>query len=568
MSKKQKIVAVSVLAALGFAVYANTLWNGMFWDDYDFILHNRYVQNFEFGKFFTENVIAGAGFGSNYWRPVLLTVFSIEYQVFGNWAAGYHLVNFLFHVADALLLLFIIYSLFKNYWLALLTSVIFVVHPLQTEAVSYANSLGDSLSVFFMLLGMWFYLKDRRILAILMYPLALMSKETAIVMPGLVGLIEMTGYLTPSLSDIGEGVRERLGGLFKKLWPYFAIAGIYIALRATSLNFINTFNLYNEANPFTDSILVRIYTFFHSLVIYFGLMFWPRHLYIERTMDFATAISASVLAGGLIFIALLVLVFFFRKRMSAVSFGILWFFIALAPMSNVAVPINGLLYEHWMYLPLVGIFFALLAFLYRITKVLKIEKIGFGLFIVIALAFAGRAVARNFEWHDAIGFYTQTLRYSPGSYRVNNNLGMAYADAKNYAIAEKYYQLAISIDPKNPVAHYNLGNNYRDGGKNFLAIKAYEKAMEVDPDFPFVYSALVNVYSMEKEYAKARALLATHLEKYPDQIETFISLGQVAIAQGDYAGAMAYLEKALAADPGNTAAQSLYIQAKAKLPPS
>ena len=91
-------IAVIVLIFLGLAFYANTLRNGMFWDDNDFILNNAYVQSFSFVKFFSENLIAGAGFVSNYWRPVLLTVFSLEWHLFHNFAAGYHFVNMATHI--------------------------------------------------------------------------------------------------------------------------------------------------------------------------------------------------------------------------------------------------------------------------------------------------------------------------------------------------------------------------------------------------------------------------------------------------------------------------------------
>jgi len=153
---------VLLLIVLGFSLYANSFQNQMFWDDDDFIINNQYIKNWRyFPKYFSENVIAGAGLVSNYWRPMLLTLFSLQWHLWKNWTPGYHFVNTSFHVANAILLFFILFYIFKNYILSILASLIFLAHPLQTEAVTYVSGLGDPLSVFFIFLGILFYLKFR-----------------------------------------------------------------------------------------------------------------------------------------------------------------------------------------------------------------------------------------------------------------------------------------------------------------------------------------------------------------------------------------------------------------------
>ena len=108
--KQNKILAACLgLSTIGFILYANTLGNQMFWDDFDFILNNQYVHDWQYiPKYFSENIIAGANFVSNYWRPVLLLVFSIEYHLWSSNPIGYHLVNMLFHIADVVLIFFLL----------------------------------------------------------------------------------------------------------------------------------------------------------------------------------------------------------------------------------------------------------------------------------------------------------------------------------------------------------------------------------------------------------------------------------------------------------------------------
>jgi tetratricopeptide (TPR) repeat protein len=516
LSKKYFILIISLFVIIGFALYANTFQNQMFWDDNDFILNNQFIKNWQyFPKLFSENVIAGAGLLSNYWRPILLCVFSIEWHLWKDWAPGYHFVNTSFHIIDAILLFLILFYIFKNRWLALLTALIFLVHPLQTEAVTYVNSLGDSLSVFFIFLGILLYLKFRLyFLSFLMYILALMSKETAIVMPAFIFIADFF-FLSSSQRELS--LKEKLKTAVKTIWPFLILAGVYILLRITVLNFINTFNLYDEENIFTSNFYVRLFTFFKILTIYFRLLFWPANLHMERSVEIATSLfSLSVIFGGLIFLGLLVLAFTKFKRFPILSFGILWFFIGLAPTSNLLVPISGLLYEHWLYVPMIGVFLILIWLGIIIGKKYKIQKPLLVIFIILLILLSIQTINRNRDWRDPIIFYNQTLKYAPDSYRVINNLGMAYADKGAHEQAEKLYKRAINLDPTNPVAYHNLGNTYKETNKKDLAIENFQTAIKLDPKFIFSYNALLSIYLEDKEYEKAQELYEKIKYYYPD----------------------------------------------------
>ena len=513
-------LVVLVFIATGFVIYGNTLANQMFWDDFDFILNNLYLRDWQYlPNFFSENVIAGAGLMSNYWRPVLQIVFSFEWHTWGDFAPGYHFVNIIFHITDAVLLFFVLNLIFKKKWLSVVTALVFLVHPLQTEAVSYVNSLGDSLSVFWMLGGTWFYLKylenaNRQYyyVSAFFYILALMSKETAIIMPALLALAHFFVFA----KEIAVG--ERAKKIAKEVWPFLLMAGIYILLRATSLNFINSFNLYNEQNVFTSSIFTRIFTFFHILTIYLGLLFWPVGLHMERMVSVSTSLfSGPVILGALIFLGLLTLAIWNVRKYPILSFGILWFFIGLAPTSNIAVPINGMLYEHWLYFPMIGIALIIIWLGTRIFEKFHQTKILFITLLIISIsALSVLTIKRNRQWHDPIVFYNQTLAYTPGSYRVLNNLGMAYADAKDSAKAKETYEKAIATDPKNPIAYHNLANIYRDAGEKSQAIEIYEQAISLDSKFMYSYSALIDLYLKEKNYPKALEYLKKAQELQPE----------------------------------------------------
>ncbi len=493
----------------------------MFWDDNDGIINNIFIQDWQyFPKYFSENLIAGANLLSNYWRPMLLSIFSLEWHIWASWATGYHFVNTSFHIADAVLLFFILIHLFRNRRLAILTSLVFLVHPLQTEAVTYVSGLGDSLSVFFVFSGLLFYLKFRASgiqkwssgfygLSIIMYVFALMSKETAIIMPGLIFICDF--FLLGR--NIQLTIREKLKTAFSAVWPFIAIAGAYILLRATALNFINTFNLYDEETVFTSNLHIRLFTFFKTLTIYFGLLFWPVGLHMERSVEIATSLnSVPVITGGLIFLFLIAISISQFKKFPILSLGFLWFFIAITPMSNIVVPINGLLYEHWLYLPMVGIFLALIWLGMRVAGKYNLQKVLLGIFILFLLFLGVLTLDRNKEWRDPITLYNQTLLYSPDSYRVINNLGMAYSDSGEYEKAENMYKRAITLEPSVQVAYHNLGNLYRDNGKIDLAIENYKTAIELSPRFFPSYSALMSLYLKNENEKDAKKIYENYIK--------------------------------------------------------
>lgn len=108
-----------VFIILGFTIYVNTFKVPIFWDDEDNITNNLYIKDWQYlPQYFSENLIAGAGLLSNYWRPALLLVFSAGWHLWGNWPAGYHFINISLHIANAILLFLILDYLFKNRWLA------------------------------------------------------------------------------------------------------------------------------------------------------------------------------------------------------------------------------------------------------------------------------------------------------------------------------------------------------------------------------------------------------------------------------------------------------------------
>ena len=194
------ILSIISFLIIGLGIYANSFQNEFIWDDDDSIVNNIYIQDFHyFPKYFSENLIAGSGQTTNYWRPVLLISFALDYKIFNLNPLGYHLTNTLLHILVAILGFFLIYTLSqKKFLLSYLPALLFLVHPLQTEAITYIAGRADPLSSVFALLTLIFYVNFRNknnkkylFFSVGTFLLALLTKEQSILLPALVLLVEL-----------------------------------------------------------------------------------------------------------------------------------------------------------------------------------------------------------------------------------------------------------------------------------------------------------------------------------------------------------------------------------------
>jgi len=561
LTRHGRTVEIWSIVVLGAVLYANILPNKLLWDDYDFFVHNQFVHDWSyFSHYFTDNLIAGSGLLDDYWRPMLLTVFSVQWHLWQGWPPGYHFVSAALHIADAILLLLFLRRLLGSRPLAYLTALFFLAHPLQTEAVAYASSQGDSLSVLFELLGLLCYLdfrsrksaagKSRRYWAAIgLFILALLSKETAIVFPALALLSDAYRSFR---DQPGLGWRRRLAELGHAAWPFFLLAAVYVLLRGTVLNFVDSFNLTHQVSIFTSSFPVRLFTFFRVLAGYVGLLFVPLGLHMERQVEYVTSFFQPLaLAGAAIFAVLLALAAALYRRRPALSFGIFWFFICLAPVSNVAVPINGLMYEHFLYLPLAGFFLALLAAGKELTARPVIRRAAVAALVVGLAVFSVLTVRRNADWRDPVVFFSQIRPYAPQSYRLLVNLGIAYADSGDQQAAVKTFKEALALQPILPVAHHNLANSYRALGDRKQAMDEYRAALAVDPGNRILYNAPVSLLLAEGKYQEALRLFEGFLPHSLNKVSAYFFLAKIALDGKDPQAALGYLRQAAAADPGN-----------------
>jgi tetratricopeptide (TPR) repeat protein len=470
--------------------YINILPNKLFFDDEELIYKNIYIQNLRFlPKYFTENMVAGAGKISNMYRPALLLSFAIDWKIWGDNPVGYHLTSIFLHCINSILVFILISKLYSKK-IALLTSTLFSIHPAISEAIIYPSGRTDPLYCLFALLALilWnkFILRNNIVfylVSLLFFILSLLSKESAIILPFLCMLILYKNY---QLSFTKETLYK-----ISLSFPYFTIDIFYFVLRLTKLNFLNSLNFYLVSSLYSTSILVRLYTFCKVFFDYIFLLIFPRDLLIAHNPKIIDSLANFWVI--LFAISSVTTLYVFKKNKNII-FTIGWIFISLLPVSGI-IPINNIMADHYLYLPAIGFFtFASCA----IEKFMKKKGKKFTLFIRVLITLysmwlISRTIARTFEWRDAIVFYTISLSQSPGHIPMLNNLAMAY-DEKGYKLkAKEIYLKIINLNDVYPNVHHNLGILYESENDLVNAKNEYQKALQLDPNFSFSKAALYNL---------------------------------------------------------------------------
>lgn len=508
---------ILILVFVTFITYVNILPNQLFFDDEELIYKNSYVQDIRnFPKYFTSNMIGGAGKISNMYRPVLTLSFAVDYFLWRENPFGFHLTSIILHAVNSILIFFLIYKLFKNKFVSFLTAIFFIVHPIQSEAIVYASGRTDPLYTFFLLTTLLLFLsfvtynktKISTFLGTLFFfLLSLLSKEIAIILPFLLLLIFFTQ------KERGNYNLQKI--IFLTL-PFFFIDAIYIFLRLTILNFANSLNFYTNAGLtpqtiiYSQNILVRLYTFNKIFFDYLAMLLFPIDLIIARNAQIITSIIHPwVLAFVITVILLTIIIIKTFPKNRIFLFAIFWFFITILPVSGI-IPINNIITEHYLYLPSLS-FFLIIAYLidWLLRKSISFEAKStlMTILIIVSSLLMIRTITRTFDLRDPITFYTKSLQQSPENIPMRHNLAMSYADNGQLELAIKQYQQIIAIADVYPNTHHNLANAYMNLEKYKEAENEYLTAIEMDPNFYFSYYALIDLYKKTGEKEKLNKLL-------------------------------------------------------------
>ena len=489
-------------------------------------------------------------------RPLLMFSFWLNFQQSGAESTfGYHLFNLFLHFFNTVLIFFAVRKVLS--WakleeprariLSFFAAGLFLMHPAQTESVSYVASRSETLSVFFVLAAFVVFLYRRtaalsipRVLCVLvLFTAAGFSKEHTAVLPVLFILTDYYWNFEFSLSLIWRN------------WKLYVPIAIGVGIAAVRILAI----LHN--NP-TAGFQMRDlpwnqYFFTECRVIwdYVRLFFMPFGQNLDPDVD----ISRSILAHGAVFalaglLIVSVLAWIYRRRFPLASYGWFVWLILLAPTSSL-VPIRDPMAERRMYLPFIGLLFVTLEFLRR-WKVSRNALIG--ALAVVLVAEGALTYRRNLLWGDAVDIWKDTVSKSPAKYRPSFQLARVEYDAGECSEAVEQYQKTAALEPPQEDLLLDWALAYDCAGNSQEAIRKLQQSAALRPS-AHVYSQIGMEFGKMGKYPEALAALQTAQGLDPGFAITYDYLGNVHTALGNLAQARADYQHVLALDPNNQPAR-------------
>lgn len=557
------------------AAYGNALRNGFVWDDLNLIVANPAIKSWREVPKLPFSVLLPA---AEYYRPVQALTFLLDYHLWGLWPAGFHLTSIAVHGAVSVLLYSFVVRLFADWRAALAAALLFAVHPIHTEAVTYVSGRTDPLAALFMLAALSWMLEPRRpLLAAAAFAIALLSRESATVLVLLVPLV----LVAASRAD--TNLRGRGREIVARCLPFLAVVAAYGVVRSIVVERVIT----RETSGL--SLGARLLTLPEVVVTYLGLVVAPIHLHMERSLPPASLGDPRTWGALAVLVAFGAAVVALRRSAGPVSFGVAWFAVALLPVANI-VPLATFLAEHWLYVPSMGLF---LAAGWTIVHAAPRGRSAFVILVLLSIAYGARTARRNADWLDERTLLESTLEFAPDSARVHANLGRVYLAAGDVArakialaravelepshvrsydaynqlgvIAQRegrpedaihYYRQAIELNERPAAAYTNLASALGELGRPDEARQALEAALVADPNLAVAHLNLGNTYAVAGDLGAARKEFERAIELDPDLALAYVNLGRVHLIERRAGQAEQAFRRALDLEPDSQRARS------------
>lgn len=574
--KPVPVAWIPVVVALLLAV--NTIPNRFCLDDYCVIVNNDYVQAGLKGipEILQTNYFNGFNrFNDGLYRPAPMVFFAIETTLFGPGPGARHAVNMLIYALTGLVLFLWMKKLFKadNDLLPLVISLLFLTHPVHTEAVANIKGRDELLAFLFAILASWQLLLyydqgqiRRLITGLLCYILALLSKENAIAFLLIIPLMIFFFRKADAKKILKIGL------------PVLALTGLWLVWRTYVIRSMSApvdsgiFTPFNNSVLSSDSITDRFATGVYLLVYYLWKLLIPiplSHDYSFNQIPVASITALRSVLSLLVVAGILTAAVVFYKRNKAVTFSILLFLIAIAPVANLFFYIGATFAERFLYTPSLGFSIISGILLLRLlkkktngdswnTNLAKNPSMTMALVILLA-AYTVLFVMRNGEWKDNFTLYAADVTRSPGSARAHYNYGSELVErarveespeAREKLISEAGTELntALGIYPSYLDALNNLGNLWEIRNNPDSSNACYEKILRIDSSYLKAYFNIgLNYYKMQRPEQSNR-YLERLVVRDPNHAKALYLLGSNYGTLGRFDLAAQYLERCVAID--------------------
>ena len=453
--EKSQLISIAILTLIAVAIalaYSNSYYTSLIFDDIAAIVDNPGVRQLWPIRIPDQSSLAG--------RPVVALTFAVNYAISGLNPWSYHVFNVVIHIANAWLFFAILRRTSVDKWPAGLLALIWALHPLNTDAVTYVTQRTELLAATFLLLTLYCAIRAASrpawaIVAITCAALGSGAKEIMVAAP-----IVVMAYDAVFL-------RRNRPGLYAGLFSTWILVGMTLGARNETVGFGLSVNSWDYLK--TQSAVI---------IHYLRLAIWPRPLLIDyNDWPIATRLI-PVLPQACAVAALIGLTGAALGKRSVLGFLGAWFFVILAPTSSFVPIITEPAAERRMYLPLMAVIVAAAYGIARLRAPAYWGTIAAGILVVLFGAMTHR---RNLDYRSEIVMWTDVVNKHPDNGRAHGSLGLALFSQHRVEEAVPHLFEEVRRYPNLASAHHNLGAAYAFLKRPAEAAKEYEEALRIDP---------------------------------------------------------------------------------------
>jgi len=557
-----------------FAIYAQVIGHQFITlDDPTYIQENPMVNR----------GITGAGiawafttFDATNWHPLTWISHMIDCQLFGTNAGRHLLVNALIHLANTLLIFWLLFRTTHARWPSAMVAALFALHPLHVESVAWASERKDTLSTFFGLLSLIAYVRYTEAPSIRRYAwvaitfaLGLLAKPMLVTWPFVMLLLDywpldrMSGLRSdvkgrkPNIS--GQPARRSVGGsrwsvvlgLVVEKIPLFALAAASAMMTLIAQSRGGAVRTLAH-----EPVTLRLSNALVSYAKYLLLTFWPNDLAVYY--PFAGIAAWQIIGAAFLLIGITALCFFqSRKHSGYLIVGWLWFLGTLVPVIGLVQVGGQIMADRYFYIPSIGLFIALVFGLADIARRWRVAPaLSAGIAGAILLVLATLTNTQIQRWRDSFTLFEHTLAVTPPNLRIEYNLGVAFGASDRYDEAAAHFAKALQIDPNFYDGLVLMGVTRAHQGRLPEAIEYFQAAIRSQPDTPKAHVQLAHAWWTQNRDQEALEEMRRALQFAPKDADILADFGLALALAGRVPEAIDQLHEALQLNPNSAEAHS------------
>ena len=535
------VVAAVLLVAATLAVYWPVFGHKFLneWDDPNHVTENPHVL-----AGLTAKSIAWA-FSTTYfanWHPLTWMSHMMDVQIYGLNPAGHHATSLIFHILNALLLLWVLSRMTGSLWKSAFVAALFAVHPLHVESVAWISERKDVLSTFFWLLTMLAYVwyverprMGRYALVALAFAMGLMSKTMLVTLPVALLLLD---YWPLKRLGASRGHSWRLP--WRMIWEK---APLFLMAAAASAITISVNRAGEALGAGHLSLGMRIETALIAYVGYLGKMVWPHNLANFYLHPYSAFPIWQVLGAVLLLLAISALAIVSAKRHGYLAVGWLWYLGTLLPVIGlVQVGVPVLMADRFTYVPLIGIFVMVAWGIPDLVSSLRrpdlsgprriVSGVMAAAATIVLLALAISARNQATYWKNSVVLWRHALAVTENNYVAHYNLGLLLAKGGRLKEGIAQFSDAVRINPNYTEAQYSLGVANEQQGNLDEAVRHYREALRINHGYSKARGNLALILERQGKLDEAAREYLEELRINPADATVHNGIGNILFKQG------------------------------------